>query len=252
MPECTACSSTATSTTQSTRPRSDVVRPGTPIAQLEESATTMTSAREQVLVGVQERGERRRADLLLALDEHRDAHAQLVAEHAQGAHVRDHARPCRPRRRARRGVRRARSARTAGCPSRRRRRAAGRRGARTAARSAHPPAPGGGRRPRARPTGDATGPARRRGRRRAAAPTTASALAATCAWSNSALDTLGMRTRASRSARSAPNAAAVRARSASVRSVGEDGRGVGGVGHGPARYSTTLTGCSDAATTPSP
>ena len=83
--------------------------------------------------------------------------------------MRDHARPCRPRHRARRGGRRARSARRAGCPSRRRPRAAARRGARTAAPSAHPPAPGGGRRPREHPTAR-TGPGRRRDPRRAAAP----------------------------------------------------------------------------------
>ena len=34
--------------------------------------------------------------------------------------------------------------------------------------------------------------------------------------------------------------------------AGEDGRVRGCVGHGQARYSTTLAGCSDAATTPSP
>ncbi|PFG41362.1 peptidase-like protein [Georgenia soli] len=44
IPEWTACPSTRTSTSQSTRPRSDVVRAGTPTFQLLESATTMTSA----------------------------------------------------------------------------------------------------------------------------------------------------------------------------------------------------------------
>ena len=43
------------------------------MSQLPESAITITSAREPVAVLVEERLERRRADLLLALDEHRDA-----------------------------------------------------------------------------------------------------------------------------------------------------------------------------------
>ena len=161
----------------------------------------MTSAREQVLVG--------RAGTAANVGEPISSSPstntvtptpELVAEHAQGADVRDHARPCRRRRRDRRGGRRARSARTAGCPSRRRPRAAGRRGARTAARSARPRAPG--RRPTTAGAPDGTDrtctssrPAPR------SSATTASALAATCAWSNSALETLGMRTRASRSAR---------------------------------------------------
>ena len=48
--------------------------------------------RQQVAVRVQEVGEGRRADLLLALDEHRDPDAQLLAQHAQRADVRDDAR----------------------------------------------------------------------------------------------------------------------------------------------------------------
>ncbi len=43
-PECTACSSTAISTSQSTSPRSPTVSAGTPTFQFAESATTMTSA----------------------------------------------------------------------------------------------------------------------------------------------------------------------------------------------------------------
>ena len=142
----------ATSTSTRTRPRRLVVRAGTPMSQLPESAITMTSAREPLAVLVQERRQGRRADLLLALDEHR---RRRPAGRRRGtrsaAQVRRRCRPCRRRRRGRRAGRRARSARTAAeshsawsFP------AAGRRGGRTAAPSAHPPAPAGA---RARPAG---------------------------------------------------------------------------------------------------
>ena len=72
-------SSVRTSTSQPTRPRRLVVRAGTPMSQLPESAITITSAREQSLVLVEQRRRAVGADLLLALDEHHDADRQVVA-----------------------------------------------------------------------------------------------------------------------------------------------------------------------------
>ena len=78
------------------------------------------------------------ADLLLALDEDRDARPAGRRRGRAAPRRGPSPRPCRRRRRGRRAGRPARSARTAGCPSRRRRRAAGRRGGRRAAPSARP------------------------------------------------------------------------------------------------------------------
>ncbi len=86
-------------------------------------------------------GQRLGADLLLALDEHRDADGQVVAEARAARRGGRRCRPCRRRRRGRRGGHRARWARTAGSPSRRGRSRAARRGGRRAARWARPPAP---------------------------------------------------------------------------------------------------------------
>ena len=133
--------------------------------------------REQVAVRVQERGERRRADLLLALDEHRDADAEVVAEHPQRADVRDDARLVVRRAAAvQPPVALGRLERRA-CPSPRRPPAAGRRGGRRAARSARPRGAGRRATTAGRAARHARAPGRRRGPRRAAAPTTASALA---------------------------------------------------------------------------
>ena len=86
-------------------------------------------------------GERVGADLLLALDEHRDADRQVVADARAARRGGRRSRPCRRRRRGRRAGRRARSARTAGSPSRRGRSRAARRGGRRAAPSARPRGP---------------------------------------------------------------------------------------------------------------
>ena len=87
MPECTAWVSVRTSTSTRTRPRRLVVSAGTPMSQLPESAITMTSALSSLAVLAQQRGEGVGADLLLALDEHRDADRQVVAVHPQRAEV---------------------------------------------------------------------------------------------------------------------------------------------------------------------
>ena len=91
---------------------------------------------EGVLVGLEQRGQGVGADLLLPLDEERDADRQVVAVDPQRRGGAPRSPPCRRRHRARTGGRRARSARTAGSPTRRGRSPAGRRGGRRAAPSA--------------------------------------------------------------------------------------------------------------------
>ncbi len=88
MPECTAWVSVRTSTSTRTRPRRLVVRAGTPMSQLPESAITMTSAFSAVLVLLEQLAAGCRAgDLLLALDEQPDGDGQVVAERTEGADV---------------------------------------------------------------------------------------------------------------------------------------------------------------------
>ncbi len=72
-----------------TRPRSEVVSAGSPMSQLPESAITITSARELVVVLLQQRREGVGADLLLALDEHHDVDRQVVAVRPDRAEVGD-------------------------------------------------------------------------------------------------------------------------------------------------------------------
>ena len=91
MPECTAWVSVRTSTSARTRPRRLVVSAGSPMSQLPESAITITSARSSSWCFVEQRREGARADLLLALDEHRDVDRQVVAEDPDRAEVRDDA-----------------------------------------------------------------------------------------------------------------------------------------------------------------
>ena len=87
MPECTAWVRVRTSTSIRTRPRRLVVRAGTPMSQLPESAITMTSARRSSRFSLQQRGQRLGADLLLALDEEDDVDRQVVAEDPQRGQV---------------------------------------------------------------------------------------------------------------------------------------------------------------------
>ena len=101
----------------------------------------MTSAASRSWCSLSSAGQGVGADLLLALDEHRDADRQVVAEHPERAEVGDDAGLVVGGAAARRAGRRARSARTAASPSRRGRSRAGRRGGRRAARSARPPGP---------------------------------------------------------------------------------------------------------------
>ena len=141
MPEWTAWPRVRTSMSARTRPRSDVVSAGSPMSQLPESAITITSARELVVVLLEQRGQRVGADLLLALDEHHDVDRQVVAVRPDRTEVRRDAglvvggaAAVEPAAALGRLERRA-------SPSRRGRSRAVRRGARRAAPSAHPPGP---------------------------------------------------------------------------------------------------------------
>ena len=91
MPEWTAWVSVRTSMSARTRPRRLVVSAGSPMSQLPESAITMTSARELVLVLLEQRREGVGADLLLALDEHDTLTGSVVAVHPDRAEVGDDA-----------------------------------------------------------------------------------------------------------------------------------------------------------------
>ena len=82
MPECTAWSRTLTSMVPSTRPRRLVVSAGMPTFQLLESATTITSARSSSRWVSRKVRKRRGAGFLLALEEERDAEAEVLAQHA--------------------------------------------------------------------------------------------------------------------------------------------------------------------------
>ncbi len=88
MPECRPWSSVATSTTQSASPRSDTVSDGISVLQLSESAMTMTSAASRSRCAASSAAQRRRAGLLLALDEDRDAHRRVAAERADRRQMR--------------------------------------------------------------------------------------------------------------------------------------------------------------------
>ena len=202
MPLCTPWRSVRTSTTTLVPPRSVVVSAGTSAVQFAASANTTTSARSGSRKASQEPGQGRRADLLLALDQHGDPDRERPGRRTQpaarpGAPRRP---PCRRRRRARRAARPARPARTGRCPSPRARPAAGRRGARTAGPWGRPAGRPCGRAPRAGcPRRSPRRP--RAGRPRGAARRLAAALAQTCGAASGSADTDGIRTSRSRSAR---------------------------------------------------
>ena len=132
MPLWTPWSRARTVSTTRTMPRRVVVSAGSPTAQLVESASTMASARSFSPCRSQDRREAVGADLLLALDEDRDTDRQLATVRTQRRDVGHDAGlvvgdapgvdPAVPLGRLERP----------GCPSRRRRRAAGRRGGRRA------------------------------------------------------------------------------------------------------------------------
>ena len=119
----------------------EVVSAGAPMSQLPESAITITSAAKQSLCSASSAVERRRADLLLALDEHRDPDGQVVAERADRREVGgDPGLVVGGAAAEQASVALGRLERFAS-PSRRGRRSAGRRGARRAGRSARRSAP---------------------------------------------------------------------------------------------------------------
>ena len=186
------------SATTRTIPRRVVVSAGSPTAQLAESASTIASARSfspcRSRIVAQAVG----ADLLLALDEDRDADRQLAAVRAQGRDVGHDpglvvggAAAVEPAVALGRLERRA-------VPVRRRRRAAARRGGRRAGPSARPAGPSTCPMTAGRPPSRTISTSRPSARSSSA---TAAALASTWAWSNASSDTLGMRTSVSRSAR---------------------------------------------------
>ena len=72
MPLCTGPSSARRRSVPPARPRSEQVSPGTPTRQLPASASTSTSAASSSACWARNDVEVRRADLLLALDEHGD------------------------------------------------------------------------------------------------------------------------------------------------------------------------------------
>ena len=74
-------------TTQSARPRSEVVKAGVPTSQLTESAITNTSAASASCSCGEQPLQARRADLLLALDEDGDAHRRMPVERPQRRQV---------------------------------------------------------------------------------------------------------------------------------------------------------------------
>ena len=176
MPECTACSSTATSTTQSTRPRSDVVRAGTPdrpVGGVGDDDDVGARAGRGGCAGTRRNvGEPISSSPSTKTVTPTGRSAPRQAERAQGAHVRHHARlvvrgaaavePLRHARWARTGGLSQSAASPGGCTSW------------CAYRSTVGAPSGAGRRRRRRahprPTGRGTGSGRRAGPRRAAAP----------------------------------------------------------------------------------
>ena len=89
MPEWTPWPRVRTSMSARTSPRSDVVRAGSPMSQLPESAITITSARSLSWCSFSSAGRRVGADLLLSLDEHHDVDRQVVAVRADRPEVGD-------------------------------------------------------------------------------------------------------------------------------------------------------------------
>ena len=198
-PEWTAWSSVRTSTTQSASPRSVVVNAGSPTAQFPESAITYASATRRSRSAGQDRGQRRGADLFLALDEHRHADRRTTREGPQRGEMHGEAALVVAGAATVQTIVRAGRPRTAGWSTATRRRSAGRRDGRRDRPSASPAAPGSARsrpgrrrRRRSRPPGSRP--------RSAGRPPLPRSVAGRPARSGSALIE-GMATNASRSAR---------------------------------------------------